>query len=66
MRNRRQVVSSVVAPVFIGLVGLYNVASKPRFEAFHTVDVIQLIATGMCFGAALGVLVSFFLGRRSN
>lgn len=66
MRNRRQVVSSVLVPVSVGLIGLYNVVSKPRFETFHVVDVVQLIATGMCFGAALGILVMFFLGRRSN
>jgi hypothetical protein len=33
---------------------------------FHAVDVVQLIATGMCFGAALGMLGMFFIGRRSN
>ena len=66
MRNRRQVVSGVFVLVSVGLIGLYNVASKPRFETFHAVDVVQLIATGMCFGAALGMLVMFFRGRRSN
>ena len=66
MRNRRQVVSGVFALVLVGLIGLYNVASKPRFETFHSVDVVQLIATGMCFGAALGMLTMFFRGRRSN
>ena len=66
MRNRRQVVSGVFVVVAVGLIGLYNVASKPRFETFHALDVVQLIATGMCFGAALGMLVMFLCGRRSN
>jgi hypothetical protein len=64
--NRRKGVSGVLVLVAVGLIGLYNVASKPRFETFHAVDVVQLIATGMCFGAALGMLVMFFRGRRSN
>lgn len=66
MSNRRQVVSGIFVPVSVGLIGLYNVASKPRFETFQSVDVVQLIASGMCFGAALVVLVMFFRGRRSN
>ena len=66
MRNRRQLVSGVLVLVSVGLIGFYNVASKPRFETFHAVDVVQLIATGMCFGAALGMLVMFFRGRRLN
>ena len=66
MKNRRKVVAGIFVPLLVGLIGLFNVASKPRFETFHAVDVVQLIATGMCFGAALGMLVLFFRGRRSN
>lgn len=65
MRNRLQMVSGVLVLV-VGLLGFYNVASKPRFETFHAVDVVQLIATGMCLAAALCMLVTFFRGRRSN
>ena len=50
MRNRRQMVSGAVVLVTVGLIGLYNVTSKPRFDTFQTVDVVQLIATGMCVG----------------
>jgi hypothetical protein len=63
MRNRSQTVSSVLVLVSVGLIGLYTVSSKPRFEMFHAVDVVQLIASGMCFGAALSMLVMFFRGR---
>jgi hypothetical protein len=59
-------VSRVLVLVSVGLIGFYNAASKPRFETFHEVDVVQLIATGMCFGAAVAMLVMFFRGRRSN
>lgn len=56
MRYRGPVLPLSVLLVSLGLMGLYNVTSKPRFETFHTVDVVQLIVTGMCFGVALGVL----------
>lgn len=66
MKNRQQVVSLGVLLVSLGLMGLYNVTRKPRFDTIYTVDVVQLIVTGMCFGVALGMLGMFFRGRRSN
>ena len=39
--------------VILGLIGFMNIARQPRFEQFHTVDVLQLMASGMCFGVAL-------------
>jgi len=58
------------APVFslaiIGLINLNNVAGKPRFQTFQTIDVVQLIATGMSLAAALDMLVTCFCGRRSD
>jgi len=50
----------------MGLAALSNVAARPRFETFHAVDVVGLIAAGMCFGAAIFTLVMFFRGRRSH
>jgi hypothetical protein len=29
---------------------------QPRFESFRNVDVLQLLASGMCFGVALSAL----------
>ena len=69
MSNWRKFVP-VFSVALIGLINLNNVAGKPRFQTFQTIDVVQLIATGMCFGAALGLLVMllvvFFRGARSN
>jgi len=33
---------------------------------FHVVDVLQLIASGMCFGVGLTRLFVVILGRRSS
>jgi hypothetical protein len=66
MSNRGKLGGSFFTLVFIGLVGFYNIARQPRFETFHTSDVLQLIATGICFGVALVALVNFFRGPRSS
>ena len=47
--------------LIIGLIGLTTITRNPRFETFHAVDVLQLLASGMCFGVALMA----FLGRLS-
>lgn len=39
--------------VIIGLIGVLHLSHQPRFQAYRTVDIIQLIASGMCFGVAL-------------
>ena len=51
-----------IIAVFIGLIGFLRISRNPRFELFHAVDILQLIATGMCFGVALAI---FLRGRRS-
>lgn len=50
---------SILGLVVIGSIGFVDLAQRPRFQAFHTVDVIQLLATGMCYGVALGLLGAF-------
>jgi hypothetical protein len=40
-----------------GLIALGNVIRSPRFETFAAVDVVQLIASGICFGIALMALL---------
>jgi hypothetical protein len=47
----------------LGLVGFGNVSRMPRFASFHTVDVLQLLVSGMCFGVVLTGLVA---NRRAN
>ena len=42
----------------IGLIGFGNVSRNARFASFHTVDILQLLASGMCFGIALASLVA--------
>ena len=53
--RKRGAVAAVL--LIVGLIGLLQASRNPRFAAFHTVDVLQLIGTGMCFGVALVALL---------
>lgn len=66
MLNRKSLTSAVVVPLIIGLIGLMNLMQRPRFASFHNVDVLQLLASGMCFGVALASLVALLRGLRSS
>ena len=69
MTDRRKVPRGIFVPVYltvIGIVVFLNAAGKPGFETFRAIDIVRLIAVGMCFGAALVTLIVFFRGRRSN
>jgi hypothetical protein len=48
--------SPAVAAV-MGCIAFMNVARNQRFEAFHNVDVLGLVAAGACFGVALVSIV---------
>lgn len=54
MRRRR--VMLFVFMLLFGLFALLQIMGKPRFETFHGSDVVQLIASGMCFGFGFGML----------
>ena len=59
-------VSVAVLVAFIGLMGLFTASRRPSFEALPAVLVLQLIASGMCFGAALGIIVMHFRIRKPS
>jgi hypothetical protein len=60
---RRRHLASIVIPAVVGLSGLFTVIGRPRFQTYHTVDVLELVASGLCFGIALVGTVGIF--RRS-
>jgi hypothetical protein len=55
MRSRRPMGVAAVM-VMMGALALTNAARGPRFQLVHTVDVLQLLGAGMCFGVALVAL----------
>jgi len=61
-QTRRRRFAAIFVPAFVGLIGLFSLINRPRFQTYHTVDVIQLLASGLCFGVALAALLRVFRG----
>jgi hypothetical protein len=66
MKSRKTLTSAIVIPLIVGIIGLTNMMHNPRFDTFHSVDVLQLIASGMCFGVALSALIALLRPPRTN
>jgi hypothetical protein len=61
-QTRRRRFAAIFVPAFVGLIGLLSLINRPRFQTYHTVDVLQLLASGMCFGIALAGMLRIFRG----
>jgi hypothetical protein len=58
-------IAGLLVLIAVGVIGIYRVEHSPRFEMYSTVDVVQLLASGVCFGAALaGVILMLRASRR--
>jgi hypothetical protein len=55
MGKRRMIL--FVFLLMFGLFPLLNSLSNPRLEGLHKSDLVQLIASGLCFGLGLGLLL---------
>jgi hypothetical protein len=65
VNNRRGLAAAIFAPLLIGFIGLANLTRQPRFQSYHNVDILQLLASGMCFGVALAAIIAYFRGPRT-
>jgi hypothetical protein len=52
--------------IVIGSIGLIGLSQKPRFQQFHTVDVLQLTGSGACYGVAMTAIVAAFKRRKQS
>jgi len=59
-RRRMGRLSGAIMAAFFGLIAFSSVAGNPRFETFHTLDVIRLMTAGAGFGVALVLMIWFF------
>ena len=66
MRDRRRFVRIFFVLLAFGLGNFVRMLGKPSFAMIRTVDVVQLIGTGMCFGGAIVALVLFFRSSPSS
>ena len=53
---RRPRVILIVFMLMFGSFVLLHIIDNPRLETIHRSDVVQLIASGLCFGFGFGVL----------
>ncbi len=51
-------------PLLIGFIGFYRVTQSPTFETYRAVDIVQLLGSGVCFGAALVGVIFVLRGAR--
>ncbi len=63
MSRHRSAAASIVVPLVIGSIALSNEMRLPRFANLHVVDVLLLIASGMCFGLGLSALLRLIRNR---
>jgi len=66
MRRNRILGVFIFAAILVGASGLVLVTQRPEFASVRTVDALQLVASGMCFGVALVALVAVIRGRRCD
>ena len=63
-RKRPRIVVWII-PLFVGLTGFYRVTQSPSFEIYRAVDIVQLLGSGMCFGAAMVGVIFMLRGQRA-
>jgi hypothetical protein len=62
-RKRPQIVIWII-PLAVSFAGFYRVTQSPSFALYRTVDVVQLLACGVCFGAAMVAAIVMLRGVR--
>ena len=63
MAMKRPGTGALIAVLF-GAVSLMNMVLNGRLQALRAVDVVQLMGTGMCFGAAVVGIVTVLRKRQ--
>lgn len=57
---------TIFIPILIAAIGFTQLARNPRFAAFHTVDVLELLGCGACLGVALMATLGRLKSRDSE
>ncbi len=53
-----------IIPVLIGAIGFHRATQSPVFEMYRAVDIVQLLGSGVCFGAAMVGTIFMLRGTR--
>jgi hypothetical protein len=65
MNNLRRFPRIFFVLIFFGVMNLLHMITSPAWANIRVVDVVRLIGTGMCFGAAIIAFVAYGRDRRS-
>jgi hypothetical protein len=57
--RRRPILFLFLFLLLFGSFALFNSLNNPRMAALHGSDFVQLIASGICFGFALAILLGW-------
>lgn len=60
MNNRRRFSRIFFVLTFFGFMNLLAMVSSPAWANIRGVDIVRLIGTGMCFGAAIVSFAIYF------
>ena len=63
-RKRPPMAMMLIMPLFVGLAGFYRVIQSPSFAFYRTVDVVQLLGSGVCFGVSMVAIIFLLRGVR--
>ncbi len=64
MNDRRRDLGTAAVLLVFGALSFVGLLGRPSFQAIRSVDVVHLIGTGMCFGAAIVAFASSLRGSR--
>ena len=64
MNDRTTSVRVFFVLIVFGVMSLFSMLSRPSLATIRAVDVVHLIGTGMCFGAAIVALGVHLRSRR--
>lgn len=65
MNKRRKFSRIFFVLIFFGVMNLLHMLSSPAWASIRVVDIVRLIGTGMCFGAAIISFVVYVQDRPS-
>jgi len=65
MSPRREFIRIFFVLTAFGIISALAMLSNPRLESVRAVDMVHLLGTGMCFGAAIVALVFYLRTPKS-
>jgi len=66
MNKKRKFFRIFFVLIFFGAMNLLHMLSSPTWANIRGVDIVRLIGTGMCFGAAIVSFAAYIQDRRSS